>query len=146
MKTRTDVELLAELEKEVADLQTTIAVLKRRMGGSANGSQVVTNFAAITAPETNGHDKPYLGMSIPEAAKKYLQRVREPKSPQEISEALRRGGLHSRSSDFMGVMRTTLARKGKEFGIESFGPGKWGLSDWRPSRGKGGAIEEPTEN
>jgi hypothetical protein len=150
MKSRSDIELLAELEKECSELQTTIAVLKRKLGQPANdatswsknGASMFAVGLGGTTSDSDSDSKPYMGMNIPDAAKKYLQRVREPKSPQEIAEALRQGGLHSRSVDFMGVIRTTLVRNGRTVGIESYGGGKWGLSDWRPSRAKASQADE----
>jgi hypothetical protein len=134
MKTRSDTELLAELEKELADLQTTISFLKRRMGVQANGAVAAT--AQGRPADTDSSDKPYLGMSILEASRKFLQRVREPKAPSEIAEALKHGGVHSRSLDFNGIVRTTLFKRGHEVGIEKFGNGRWGLQEWRPGRSR----------
>ncbi len=142
MKSRTDLELLAEMEAEFAELQTAIAVMKRRMGISSNGTQA-SSRAHAPADGNQGQDKPYLGMSILEASRSYLQRVKEPKTPGEIAEALRMGGVHSRSGDFNGIVRTTLFKRGSEAKIEKFGGGKWGLQDWRPGRTRTSA--EPGE-
>ena len=75
MKPRSDVELLAELEKEVVNLQTTIAVLRRRIGGTNNATGTPSSLSVSVPEDLTVHDKPYLGMNIPEAARKYLQRV-----------------------------------------------------------------------
>jgi len=143
MKSRSDVELLAELERELTELQTTIAVLKRRVGVQGSGPSTVNGAANHDDSARVAHDKPYLGMNILEASRKYLQRIREPKAPSEIAEALKSGGVHSRSDDFNGIVRTTLFKRGHEVGIEKFGKGKWGLQDWRPGRTK--ATDTPEE-
>lgn len=144
-KTRSDVELLAELERELVEMQTAIAFLKRRVGGGSAGTAVPGH--AQTANQENGgaDEKPYLGLSVLDAARKYLQRVREPKTPTEISQALSAGGVHSRSGDFGGIVRTTLFKRGHERGIEKFGGGKWGLRDWRPGGNKGTAENDSPE-
>lgn len=132
MKSRTDLELLADLEKDMAELQTTIAVIKRRLGQAATPSASTGHSGNHDEPR--GQGKPYLGMSVLDASKKYLRLVKEPKAPSEIAEALHLGGVHSRSSDFNGIVRTTLFKRGHEIGIEKFGKGKWGLDEWRPGR------------
>lgn len=140
MKPRSDVELLAELEKDLAELQTTIAVIKRRVGAGSQGNG--PDVAASALPDHSGSGKPYLGMSILDASKKFLQRVREPKTPSEIADALKQGGVHSRSDDFNGIVRTTLFKRGHEAGIEKFGNGRWGLQDWRPGRTRAAENED----
>lgn len=143
MKPRSDLELLAELEKEVADLQTTIAVIKRRLGTSAptNGGEPLT----VQMPDQGTSGKPYLGMSILDASRKFLQRVRDPKTPSEIADALKQGGVHTRSHDFNGIVRTTLFKRGHEAKIEKFGNGRWGLQEWRPGRTRAVADSEDNE-
>jgi len=131
MKSRTDLELLADLEKDLAELQTTIAVIRRRLGQPATHP---ASTGGGNPDEPRGQGKPYLGMSVLDASKKYLRLVKEPKAPSEIAEALHLGGVHSRSSDFNGIVRTTLFKRGHEIGIEKFGKGKWGLDEWRPGR------------
>ncbi len=135
MKSRSEVELLAELEKELAELQTTIGVLKRRIGVQGVSASV-GNGSPVHDDSSRDQDTPYLGMNILEASRNYLQRIRQPKAPSEIAEALKSGGVHSRSDDFNGIVRTTLFKRGHEVGIEKFGKGKWGLRDWRPGRTK----------
>jgi hypothetical protein len=133
-------ELLAELEKDLAELQTTIAVIKRRLGVSSHGNSEPSPTNAVG--EHVGHGKPYLGMSILEASRKFLLSVREPKTPSEIADALKQGGVHSRSTDFNGIVRTTLFKRGHEAKIEKFGGGRWGLQDWRPGRSNRAAESE----
>lgn len=144
MKSRTDVELLAEMEAEFAELHTAIAVMKRRMGISTDPSAKPAGGRPSVAASNDlrEHGKPYLGMSILEASRKYLKQVQEPKAPSEIAEALYQGGVHSRSNDFNGIVRTTLFKRGHEVGIEKFGKGKWGLQDWRPGRTRSAAEPE----
>lgn len=133
--------LLAELEQELADLQTTIAVLKRRMGLIDATQEEPSSIKTFRIQRSQG--KPYLGMSILDAARKHLSSVEEPMTPSDIAAALKEGGVHSRSEDFGGIVRTTLHKFGTKAGIQPFGGGKWGLADWRPGgrRGSEGAGE-----
>ncbi len=126
-------QLLAELEAERAELDTAIAVIRRKLGKQPNG--VTGAVPQKTLPQSGQVRKgDFLGMTIPEATKKYLGIAMEPKTPKEIADALTLGGVHSKSADFGNIVRSTLSRRGKEFGVESFGDGRWGLSDWRPGR------------
>lgn len=125
---RTEVDLLADLERELADLQTTITVLRRKLG--------VEGPPVTPAPSVAGRGpqgEPFLGMSVLSASRKFLQQVEEPRSANDIAGALQAGGVHSRSSDFEAIVRTTLHKRGAEVGIEKFDRGMWGLIDWRPS-------------
>jgi hypothetical protein len=134
---------LESLDARRAELVPGINLLRRRIGlpektGSAKPEGKVTDQQPPV--EMRAH-KPYLGMSILHASKQYLIRMREPKSPAEIAEAIRSGGVLSRSGDFGGVVRTTLSRRGREVGIESFGEALWGLSEWRPNRARGNSDQ-----
>jgi hypothetical protein len=129
---------LEGLEARRAELVSAINLLRRTLSLPEKPAPKVSDGGtgdAHKAPE-GPPNKPYLGMNILEAARKFLTRVREPKSPAEIAEAIRAGGVHSRSGDFGGVVRTTLSRRGREVGIESFGEATWGLSEWRPGRAR----------
>lgn len=129
---------LATLENRRAELLVGISMARRELGlpdeSPADGTPPAS--APPAREREDGSRKPYLGKNILEAARLYLTRAREPKSPIEIAEAIRQGGVHSRSDDFAGVVRTTLSRRGGEQGIESFGNATWGLKEWRPGRAK----------
>jgi hypothetical protein len=139
--------LLAKWESELAaidarrsELLVGISMARRELGLSDEPPARITGTRDQLLPpgrdREDGSHRPYLGMNILDAAKIYLTKTREPKSPLEIADAIRQGGVHSRSDDFPGVVRTTLSRKGKDVGVESFGNTLWGLKEWRPGRAR----------
>lgn len=135
---------IAELAKTRDEQFATVAVMRRSLGmeplkAVAQRKPIKENGFDTGNPAVDPgvDDKPFLGMNVTTAVKMYLKKVREPKSPADLAEALKRGGLHSRSSDLGSVIRTTLSQGGRKVGIHSFGEGKWGLAEWRP----GGATK-----
>ena len=81
------------------------------------------------------HDA-FIGMSIPEAAKKRLAAVRKKLATQEIMTALEAGGLPS--SKYTTVY-AILSRRQKQVGDLINMKGDWALAEWYPNfvRGKG---------
>ena len=127
---------LASLEARRTELLVAIRMARRELGLPAD-SQPTPETPTAQPEREDSPRRPYLGMNILEAARLYLTKTEDPKSPSDIAEAIRRGGVHSRSEDFAGVVRTTLSRRGHEVGIESFGSQTWGLREWRPGRSRG---------
>ena len=124
---------LAQLDAHRVSLVSAISMARKELGLSEDvGTGPATLL--LPAPPRDREVRPYLGMNILSAARLYLGGVREPKTPTDIAEAIRQGGVHSRSRDFAGVVRTTLSRNGDTVGIESFGNQTWGLREWRPGR------------
>src|SRR5688572_4700505 len=80
---------LAEIEAEIAQLQATAEVIRRRISGG--GGSPVTG-----GPGGGGggirHDT-FLKMSIPDATKKLLEMTHAKQSTQEVMDALVKGGL-----------------------------------------------------
>lgn len=138
---------LAAIDARRAELVIGIGMLRRTLGlPEENAGGPSPSRRTASRPRAHDEDqRPYLGMNILDAAKLYLLRVKEPKTPSDIAEAIKHGGVHSKSDDFPGVVRTTLSRKGKAAGIESFGGTLWGLSAWRPGRAKGSPQAEEGE-
>jgi len=130
---------LTALDARRSELLIGISMARRELGIAEDASTSATGPHGANGgqPEREGGPRrPYLGMNILEAARLYLVSVEDPRTPMDIADAIRRGGVHSRSDDFPGVVRTTLSRSGREVGIESFGNMKWGLREWRPGRAK----------
>src|SRR5437588_11912346 len=85
--------VLADLETRKAQIEAAIAGIKVMLGQSGAGPTGPTGGGAYTGM-TPAHDA-FIGMSIPEAAKKHLTAVRKKLSTQEIMTALEAGGLPS---------------------------------------------------
>src|SRR4051812_19140475 len=80
---------LAEIEKKIAKLQATADGIREMIGaGSAN---TIASERVVNGQQASSGD--FLGMSIHDAAKVYLERVRSDKTVRQILEALQEGGL-----------------------------------------------------
>jgi len=85
----------------------------------------------------------FLGMSIPDAAKKHLAAVKQKKSTQEIIDALTAGGLPP--SKYTTVY-AILARRQKQVGDIVNMKGDWGLAEWYPNHRFKTPKEEPEKD
>lgn len=119
--------VLADLRARRDQLIQAIALLES-IGATGVGMGSASESATIRADA-------FFGMSVPQAVKKYLGMTgRVPKSPQDITEALKRGGQEQASYN---NVYTALKRTP---GVIKLPSGEWGLSDWYPNarkRGKG---------
>ena len=139
--------VLADLEARKAQLDSAIAAIRGIMGqpiGSGPGTPGGGSSYSGGAP---AHDA-FIGMSIPDAAKKHLANVRKKLSTQEIMAALESGGLPaSKYSTVYAVLRRREGQVGDIINMK----GDWALAEWYPnyrSKGKGGknAVEpDPTK-
>lgn len=130
--------VLADLEARKAQIDQAIAVIKAIMGmpaalapsAVANGSATGPAAGPEIAPDT------FFGMSIPEAAKKFLAMRKRVCTTPEIVEALTRGGQVNAASDrFSNTVGSVLGRAhDNDAGIVRIGRGTWGLAEWYPNK------------
>jgi hypothetical protein len=137
--------VLNDLERQKAAIENAIAALRQAM--IALGGQLSAGSAASELPidPFKIPGDAFFGMSIGEAAKKYLSMVKKKQTVQEIADALERGGLPHTSANFAQTVRTMVNRQAKEDSdLVRVGPGaSWGLSDWYGNRRpKEGAIKQ----
>jgi hypothetical protein len=66
-------------------------------------------------------------MTIAHAAQNYLESAMEPRTADEIAQALERGGVEHNSLDFVGTVRTTLAKHPAFTRINNL----WALTTWK---------------
>ena len=69
-------------------------------------------------------DDAFFGLSIGEAAKKYLMMVKKKQSVREIADALDRGGLPHTSSNFVATVGTMMNRTAQELDLVRVGRGE----------------------
>ena len=75
----------------------------------------------------------FFGLSIVEAAKKFLGMGRRPKTTNEIKEALEAGGYTHTSKNFYSTIFSVLNRESNKVGGEIAKVNdKWGLVEWYP--------------
>lgn len=134
--------IIADLEAKKAAIEATIASLRSAMalgigaaaGGDGSGGGAVPTFA--NPYSFSGGEVPagaFLGKSIPEAARVYLEIVKKKQTSREIAEALQKGGMESTSGNFVGIVHAVLdrARKSPNAAIVKLGT-QWGLAGWYP--------------
>lgn len=129
--------VLADLEAKKAELEAAIAAIKNVI--ATGGGAPIGGGPSKTGPSD------FLGMSIPDAAKLHLSRVRQKKSTQEIIDALTAGGLPP--SKYTTVYNI-LTRRQKQVGDIVNLKGDWALAEWYPNHrfGAGKDEEEPEES
>jgi len=134
--------VIADLEAERDQLNNMISILKRRKAGTPiSGVALLTSGhqAATVIP-----DDAFFGMTLPDAAHKYLSLMKKPKPHPELCDALLNGGFKSGATNFREVVRSTLSRHPDFLKVRR---GEWGLKEWynRGPRRTRRTIEEPSQ-
>lgn len=123
--------VLADLQAKRDQIDQTIRLLEsmRTSGGS---TAPLNCQAAATSADDPGA---FLGMSIPEAAKRLLASKKRSMTNGEISAALQAGGLAMTSADPSNTIGSVLTRRFHQIGdIVRVDRGTWGLKEWYPNR------------
>jgi hypothetical protein len=139
--------ILADLEAKRNALDQTIASFRAALAlgtlgqpgeipPSSNGSSGV--FPSTYVPSISGGEVPagaFLGKSIPDAAKLYLEIVKKKQTSKEIADALQKGGMETNSKNFQQMVHSVLdrARKAENSSIVKLDRSHWGLSIWYPA-------------
>jgi hypothetical protein len=131
------VAVLADLEAKRQQLDNAIAILKSVMGQQGTEAPLPSGGpSASSGPAAGGaaaRPGDFLGMSIPEATKKYLTIVRRKISTRDLMKALVDGGLLPPTYNTVyAVLRRRQAQVGD---ITNMG-GDWALAEWYPNRPK----------
>lgn len=124
--------LLAQIDARIAKLQATregIVELMTLDGSVPTGSGGGGKIA---------HDA-FLGMSIPDATKKYLSITRQKKDTQAIIDALEQGGL---TRSVYATVYAVLRRREKQVGDIINIKGDWALAEWHPNLRKGKSTDD----
>lgn len=141
--------LLALLEAERAEIDVTIAHLRRRLGMPAASPDVPA--AGVPSGATVGRDSPVTGrvrpdeffrLSIADAIVRYLNIMKQPQSPMTIVSGLKAGGVLTQAKNFYANVNTELKRM-KKRGLVVNTKSGWGLAEWYPSKPKQGEIAKP---
>ena len=133
--------VLADLEFRKSQLESAIAAIRSIMGQAVGGPNTPGGGSPSYSGSTPAHDA-FIGMSIPDAAKKHLLAVRKKLSTQEIMTALEAGGLPpSKYSTVYAVLRRRESQVGDIINLK----GDWALQEWYPNYRKGKAREPDGE-
>jgi hypothetical protein len=137
--------VLADMEARRTALDAAIASMRAFLSGQL-GDAAMVGPSASSVP-TNGEVPAgaFLGKSIPDAAKLFLQIVKRKATSRDIAEALRRGGMESTSNNFQGIVHAVLDRARKSGGdLVKLDRSHWGLADWYPAGVRAVALQEKT--
>lgn len=123
--------VLADLRAQRDRIDAAIAAIESLRGVAGADARPKTEKAAPTQMGAGA----FLGMSIPDAAKKLLVHERRAMANPEIWEKLKAGGLHLNSADPVNTVGSVLSRRFDKVGdIVRVGRGTWGLVEWYPGR------------
>ena len=119
--------VLADLERRKMKLEQLIGGVKELMHQENGTSSRLRREPTVTISLSSNA---FHGMSISDAAVKYLRMCQERKKSREIAEALEAGGYRHESKNFVSTVTTVLVRKAKQ--NEPFTKTKagWGLYEW----------------
>jgi hypothetical protein len=135
--------VLADLEARKTQLEAAISGIRLMLGQSGPGP---TGGPSGGGGSYNGmtpaHDA-FIGMSIPEAAKKHLTAVRKKLSTQELMTAMEAGGLpQSKYNTVYAILRRRENQVGDIINMK----GDWALQEWYPNYRKKSAASEDVED
>jgi len=138
--------LIAQLEAERAELDVTIAHLRRRLGLPANTEGATPPVVAPVSREVvTGRDvsvvigrvrtDEFFRMSISDAIVKYLTIMKQPQNPGSIVNGLKSGGVLTNAKHFYANVNTELKRmRSRNLVVNT--PSGWGLAEWYPQKPK----------
>src|SRR5262245_18228097 len=112
METNTGIDyhaVLADLKAQREKLDAAIAGIETMLGMQASSGAAQVGASKLAAPTEIKSDT-FFGMSIVNAAEKYLNMVKAPKANPEIAAALEKGGLHNTSGNFANTVGSVIAR------------------------------------
>lgn len=121
--------VIADLEAKRDQINATIDMLR-----ALSGAGITVISGSVSPQRSDEHAikrDSFFGMTLPEAARKYLAMMKVTKPNPELCDALLLGGFKTSSSNFPEVVRSTLQRN-KDFVKVS---GEWGLAEWYSGRG-----------
>jgi hypothetical protein len=127
--------VIAELKAQMEECQRTISTLEL-MRSKAGFTAPIASLASVPA-QPNGvasfTNDAFFGMTIADAAKKYLGATRKTATARVIAEALIAGGFKTSAKNFVENVRSIISRNP---GIV-FVNGEYGLAEWYPGRKAG---------
>ena len=119
--------VLADLVARRDKLDSAIESIKQILGQTSSSP---SGGPGGTSPTGKPAHDAFIGMSIPEAAKKHLTAVRRKLSTQELIGALSEGGLPASKYN---VVYAILRRREKQIGDIVGMKGDWALAEWYPN-------------
>src|ERR1039458_9732716 len=129
--------VLADLKSRRAQLDSAIAAIEG-ITGQIGTSPAGGPGGGVYVGGAPAHDA-FIGMSIPEAAKKHLTAVRKKLSTQELMTAMEAGGLPpSKYNTVYAILRRRENQVGDIINMK----GDWALQAWYPNHRKKSSTSE----
>lgn len=126
------VAVLEDLRARRDKLDTMIGNLEDFLGLDSVSATSAPRIQRVSGPREIEADA-FLKMTIPDAARKYLEMVRSPQTMAQIWEALKRGGLpHAQYNAVYVAIWRRETPKGIFFRVDE-DESLWGLAEWYPS-------------
>jgi len=129
--------VLKDLKRRKKVIDAAIAGVTALLGESETALQ-----ACLPVPLPNIQESgdvasdSFADLTLTEAARAYLDMVKEPQSTAEIAQALEKGGYPTESKNFSNTVRSVLDRHAKTVGAIVKVRRNWGLAEWNRGKGK----------
>ena len=124
---------IADVEARIRSMQMALDTL-RQLRASALGEPAPAPGTVSRPPEAEVQHDTFFGMTIADAARKYLTMMKATKSNSDIAAALEQGGLKHSSKDFPSNVRSIIGHREDFLRVPN---GDWGLAEWYPGQGRG---------
>jgi hypothetical protein len=136
----------ADLIARRDELNSMIAGVEKLLGSGISSATVKTGTPTEVADHpTDDSGVPsafradaFFGMTIVEAAKKYLRAMKKPQTTAQITSALQGGGYLFGSTNAVNTVGAVLHRANNKGDVLKVGKGSYGLPEWYPGRAKRG--------
>lgn len=127
--------VLVDLKKKRDELNKAISGIEVMLGISSSATAPAGITAQSNLPVHIQEDT-FFGMSIVEAAAKYLAMKKKTQTTKQIAEALEAGGLQNQSGNFGNTVGSVLNRNADSSSptFVNISRGTWGLASWYGGR------------
>lgn len=125
---------ITELEARIRNMQITLETLRQLRAEGGISSAPISPPASGRLKDSEVQHDTFFGMTIGDAAKKYLIMMKVTKPTADIATALEHGGLKHSSKDFPTTVRSVLRQREDFTRVPN---GDWGLTEWYPGMGRG---------
>ena len=123
--------VLKDLKRRKKVIDAAIAGVTALMGESEAELQACLPVSLPRTQESGDvASGSFAGLTLTDAARAYLDMVKEPQSTAEIADALERGGYPTESRNFRNTVRSVLDRHAKTVGKIVKVHRNWGLAEW----------------
>lgn len=136
---------IEDVEGKIRQLQAVLETLRSLRAAPADGSSPSAPVGSSREGDTEIRHDTFFGMTIADAARKYLTMVKHTKSTADIASALESGGMKHASKDFNMTLRSVLSPREEFVRVNS----DWGLTEWYPGMGRGRkakVVEKPKKD